>query len=416
MPGQGRDHCGPRPRDPGGVVQFKLPSVIRLLRYVRIKKTIRLRAVLAGQHLRPRRLHLPVLRGSLPHAGAHVRSRRAGLAGWPQGLGEHRHLLRLVQPPQGWPHARGGADAAGARRRAGPIRRRRSGSRSDCATRPTAGATTCTGTSSSTKPEPGLVARARDLLLRSHLVDAGASVSSVPSSVTYRGVDLTAVDPLRVIEGGRSLAARDSVCRCRDSRRALHGRRHARRVVFAAADRMAVEVPAGLDGGRTEVKVPWLPGATLYVESARCWRPACIRSTTRRRSPGPRVRDLQRIARAAGAGLDLSRDARRPARAVRHGHRQRDLDGVRPDGRLYVSSRFDGTVYRVVDDGAHEVVASDLGLACGLAFAPDGTLFVGDRSGTIFQSTTGGARRRWRRCRPASPRFISRWARTAGCT
>jgi sugar lactone lactonase YvrE len=56
-----------------------------------------------------------------------------------------------------------------------------------------------------------------------------------------------------------------------------------------------------------------------------------------------------------------------------------------PDGRLYVSSRFDGTVYRVFDDGRYEVMASDLGLACGLAFAPDGTLFVGDRSGTIFQ-------------------------------
>ena len=55
-----------------------------------------------------------------------------------------------------------------------------------------------------------------------------------------------------------------------------------------------------------------------------------------------------------------------------------------PDGRLYVSSRFDGTVYRVFEDGRYEVMASDLGLACGLAFAPDGTLFVGDRSGTIF--------------------------------
>jgi sugar lactone lactonase YvrE len=41
-------------------------------------------------------------------------------------------------------------------------------------------------------------------------------------------------------------------------------------------------------------------------------------------------------------------------------------------------------VYRVFEDGRHEVVASDLGLACGLAFAPDGTMFVGDRSGTIF--------------------------------
>lgn len=55
-----------------------------------------------------------------------------------------------------------------------------------------------------------------------------------------------------------------------------------------------------------------------------------------------------------------------------------------PDGRLYVSSRFDGTVYRVFEDGRYEVAASDLGLACGLTFAPDGTMIVGDRSGTLF--------------------------------
>ena len=33
---------------------------------------------------------------------------------------------------------------------------------------------------------------------------------------------------------------------------------------------------------------------------------------------------------------------------------------------------------------------SDLGVACGLAFAPDGTLFVGDRTGTIFRVDKGG--------------------------
>jgi sugar lactone lactonase YvrE len=56
-----------------------------------------------------------------------------------------------------------------------------------------------------------------------------------------------------------------------------------------------------------------------------------------------------------------------------------------PQGRLYVSSRFEGTVYRVADDGSAEPFANDLGVACGLAFAEDGNLFVGDRSGTIFR-------------------------------
>jgi sugar lactone lactonase YvrE len=42
-------------------------------------------------------------------------------------------------------------------------------------------------------------------------------------------------------------------------------------------------------------------------------------------------------------------------------------------------------VYRVFDDGRYEVMASDLGIACGLAFDSGGTLFVGDRSGTVFR-------------------------------
>ena len=63
---------------------------------------------------------------------------------------------------------------------------------------------------------------------------------------------------------------------------------------------------------------------------------------------------------------------------------------IDPDGRLYVSSRFEGTVYRVSLDGSVAPFARDLGVACGLAFAPDGTLFVGDRSGTIFKVDRAG--------------------------
>ena len=67
-------------------------------------------------------------------------------------------------------------------------------------------------------------------------------------------------------------------------------------------------------------------------------------------------------------------------------------------------------------DGRYEVAASDLGLACGLAFAPDGTLLVGDRSGTIFHIDEKGRSRVSRRCRPASRPFISRWDRTTRST
>ena len=60
-----------------------------------------------------------------------------------------------------------------------------------------------------------------------------------------------------------------------------------------------------------------------------------------------------------------------------------------------------------------EVYAADLGIACGLAFAPDGTLFVGDRSGTFSRSRVAARHAPSRHCRRASPHFISRLAPTA---
>src|SRR5450631_3091744 len=52
------------------------------------------------------------------------------------------------------------------------------------------------------------------------------------------------------------------------------------------------------------------------------------------------------------------------------------------DGSLYVSSRYDGTVYRVSENGAIATYAEGLGVATGIAFDDDGSLYVGDRSGT----------------------------------
>jgi sugar lactone lactonase YvrE len=56
-----------------------------------------------------------------------------------------------------------------------------------------------------------------------------------------------------------------------------------------------------------------------------------------------------------------------------------------PDGYLYVSSRAEGTVYRVSPEGAMSTYAEGLGIATGIAFDAEGNLFVGDRSGTIFK-------------------------------
>jgi sugar lactone lactonase YvrE len=56
-----------------------------------------------------------------------------------------------------------------------------------------------------------------------------------------------------------------------------------------------------------------------------------------------------------------------------------------PEGRLHVSSRFDGSVHRVDADGSVSTVATDLGVACGIAFGSEGSLYVGDRSGSILR-------------------------------
>ncbi len=59
-----------------------------------------------------------------------------------------------------------------------------------------------------------------------------------------------------------------------------------------------------------------------------------------------------------------------------------------PDGDLFVTSRAEGNVYRVDAAGEFSVYAEGMGVATGAAFDAEGNLFVGDRSGTIFKINT----------------------------
>jgi len=54
-------------------------------------------------------------------------------------------------------------------------------------------------------------------------------------------------------------------------------------------------------------------------------------------------------------------------------------------GEMYVSSRFDGTVYNVTSGGNMSSFAEGMGVATGMAFDRQQNLYVGDRSGTIFK-------------------------------
>jgi sugar lactone lactonase YvrE len=56
-----------------------------------------------------------------------------------------------------------------------------------------------------------------------------------------------------------------------------------------------------------------------------------------------------------------------------------------PQGQMYVSSRYDGAVYKVAPNGTMTTFAEGLGVATGIAFDREQSLYVGDRNGTIFK-------------------------------
>jgi sugar lactone lactonase YvrE len=70
-------------------------------------------------------------------------------------------------------------------------------------------------------------------------------------------------------------------------------------------------------------------------------------------------------------------------------------------GRMFVTSRFDGTVYRVTPLKEAVVFASDMGIATGLAFNREGEMFVGDRTGAIYRVNGIGEVRPWAQMEPS---------------
>ena len=59
-----------------------------------------------------------------------------------------------------------------------------------------------------------------------------------------------------------------------------------------------------------------------------------------------------------------------------------------PEGDLFVTSRAEGNVYRIDPSGESTIYAEGMGVATGAAFDAHGNLYVGDRSGTIFKIDT----------------------------
>jgi sugar lactone lactonase YvrE len=196
---------------------------------------------------------------------------------------------------------------------------------------------------------------------------------------------LTAVRPLWAVEGGRLTLEGEAFPVDPELPRVRIATQPAR-IAAASSRALTVIVPGGLEGGSTAVRVDELPGETAFVEIGaplvtgvhHVDSPAYDRHgnlyVTFSGSRGQQAPVSIFIVRPDGTREPFVSDVPNPTSLAF------DREGV-----LYVSSRFDGSVYRVEADGRASLYASDLGVACGLAFGPDGALYVGDRSGSILR-------------------------------
>ena len=75
------------------------------------------------------------------------------------------------------------------------------------------------------------------------------------------------------------------------------------------------------------------------------------------------------------------------------------------EGALYVTSRYEGELYRISKFREVTTLAVELGVATGLALDRRGTIFVGDRSGTIFSVNTLGEARPFASLEPSVSAF-----------
>ena len=164
------------------------------------------------------------------------------------------------------------------------------------------------------------------------------------------------------------------------------------RIIAGSARELRVSVPAGLDGGSTPVRLESVPGESALVQIGvplatglhMVDSPAFDRDgnlyVTFSGSRGQQAPVSIYVVRPDGSREPFVSDLPNPTSLA-----------FDRQGRLHVSSRFDGCVYRIMDDASADIVATDLGVACGIAFDADDVLFVGDRAGAILRVDDGKA-------------------------
>ncbi len=203
--------------------------------------------------------------------------------------------------------------------------------------------------------------------------------------------EIQRIEPRAVIPGGRLVVSGQGfdVQPGRVPQVLLGGQRA--RVVRASSRVVVVDVPAETPGGQQPLAIEGLEGSTPLVTVG------TVLATGVHQVDSPAYDAEGRLY----ATLSGQRGQETPVSVFRisaDGAREPFVTGlgnatslaVGPDGHLYVSSRFEGTVSRVTPDGEVEKFAEGLGVAFGLAFNHAGDLLVGDRSGTIHRVDPDG--------------------------
>ena len=202
---------------------------------------------------------------------------------------------------------------------------------------------------------------------------------------------ITAIRPTSAIEGGRITIEGSGFAVDALGLPAVRIGDERARVVFASPTAISAIVPSLAEAGPATVRIDGVTGETAFITVA-----APLATGLHQVDNPVFDRDGNLYVTYSG-----TRGQEVPVSIFRvrpNGMRETFSSGIvnptsmaiDPAGQLYVSSRFEGTVYRVAADGTSTAFATDLGVACGLAFAPDGTLFVGDRSGTVFRVNQHG--------------------------
>lgn len=162
-------------------------------------------------------------------------------------------------------------------------------------------------------------------------------------------------------------------------------------VLMSQPSRLRIHIPAGAISGHVQVRVNGQASNTLPVSVG----VAIAENLDPVANPAVDQEGNVYVASSGARGelapVSVTRiDTEYNARTFVTGIMNATALALDTDGNLFVSSRHEGTVYRVTSSGAKSIFAEGMGVATGLAFDREGFLYVGDRSGTIFKLSRDG--------------------------